>query len=105
MRNPGVEWGHAGLGREPGRVASLIFVACTVGAIAGAGAVFSLVAPTGKRNLFWRNSFGWISSRTRGCTFSSKGVYAVTLSSSVGDPDCLAGAASVARRGDRRIST
>jgi hypothetical protein len=44
MRNPGVEWGHAGLGREPGRVASLIFVACTVGAIAGAGAVFSLVA-------------------------------------------------------------
>jgi hypothetical protein len=47
MRNPGVEWGHPGLGREPGRVASLIFVACAVGAIAGAGAVFSLVAQPG----------------------------------------------------------
>src|SRR5580693_1313837 len=44
MSNPGADWGYAGLGREPGRVASLIFVACTVGAIAGAGAVFSLVA-------------------------------------------------------------
>ena len=47
MRNPGVDWGHPGLGREPGRVASLIFVACAVGAIAGAGAVFSLVAQPG----------------------------------------------------------
>jgi hypothetical protein len=43
MRNPGAEWGYSGLGREPGRAASLIFVACAVGAIAGAGAVFSLV--------------------------------------------------------------
>jgi hypothetical protein len=47
MSNPGADWGYAGLGREPGRVASLIFVACAVGAIAGAGAVFSLVAQPG----------------------------------------------------------
>src|SRR5258708_30845311 len=47
MRNPGAEWGYPGLGRDPSRVASLIFVACAVGAIAGAGAVFSLVAQPG----------------------------------------------------------
>ena len=47
MRNAGAEWGYTGFGREPGRAASLIFVACAVGAIAGAGAVFSLVAQPG----------------------------------------------------------
>jgi hypothetical protein len=41
---PGAEWGYAALGRESGRVAGLTFVACAVGAIAGAGAVISLVA-------------------------------------------------------------
>jgi|SwirhirootsSR2_FD_contig_31_11147596_length_683_multi_3_in_0_out_0_1 hypothetical protein len=43
MRNRGAEWGHAAFGQERGSVTSLIFVACAVGAIAGAGAVFSLV--------------------------------------------------------------
>jgi hypothetical protein len=47
MRNAGAEWGYTGFGREPGRAASLIFVACAVGAITGAGAVFSLVAQPG----------------------------------------------------------
>jgi hypothetical protein len=47
MRNAGAEWGYTGFGREPGRAASLIFVACAVGAIGGAGAVFSLVAQPG----------------------------------------------------------
>jgi hypothetical protein len=41
---PGAEWGYAASGRESGRVAGLTFVACAVGAITGAGAVFSLVA-------------------------------------------------------------
>jgi hypothetical protein len=47
MRNPEAEWGYPGLGRGPARAAGLIFVACAVGTIAGAGAVFSLVAPPG----------------------------------------------------------
>ena len=47
MRNGGAEWGYTGFGREPGRAASLIFVACAVGAVAGASAVFSLVAQPG----------------------------------------------------------
>ena len=105
MRNPGVEWGHPGLGREPGRVASLIFVACAVGAIAGAGAVFSLVAQPGSETSFGAtHSVGSVVARAAAHS-PVKESDAVTLSSSVGDPDCLAGAASVARRGDRRIST
>ncbi len=47
MRNRGAEWGHAAFGQERGSAASLIFVACAVGAIAGAGAVFSLVGQPG----------------------------------------------------------
>lgn len=44
MRNRRAEWGHPAFGQERRGAASLIFVACAVGAVAGAGAVFSLVA-------------------------------------------------------------
>jgi hypothetical protein len=47
MRNRGAEWGYPAFGQERGRAASLIFVACAIGAIAGAGAVFSLVGQPG----------------------------------------------------------
>jgi hypothetical protein len=47
MRNRGVEGGYPAFGQERGRAASLIFVSCAVGSIAGAGAVFSLVAQPG----------------------------------------------------------
>jgi hypothetical protein len=47
MRNRGAEWGHPAFGQERNGAASLTFVACAVGAIAGAGAVFSLVGQPG----------------------------------------------------------
>ena len=102
MRNPGAEWGYSGLGREPGRAASLIFVACAVGAIAGAGAVFSLVVqPESETSIGAAHPLGSAVS-PRGCTFFSKGGRAA-FSTSVGvDLVCFARTTSIARRGDRR---